>query len=196
MNATVDKFDLRSHMNFGVECLGAEWKNLQWEVKFLDTKTGNRFVRTTTVLISAVGGISYPRDIKFDGMERFKGAIFHSARWNHKVDYTGKRMAVIGNGCSAAQIVPKVAEKATLVKQYAPCSDRAVATAAYQHTNLFFSDMPEVPNGITKDQTKTSLLSKSYATSTFHCGKGIIDCSYFLAMIGLSQRMFQEKKRQ
>lgn len=117
INDTVDKFELRSLMNFGVECLGAEWKESHWVVQFLDEKTGKRFTRTTAVLISAVGGISYPRDVKFEGMDRFNGPMFHSARWNHKVDYTGKRMAVIGNGCSAAQIVPKIAEKAAFVKQ-------------------------------------------------------------------------------
>lgn len=104
-------------MNFGVECLGAEWKDGLWEVRFLDVKTDKKFTRTTSVLISAVGGISYPRDIHFDGMERFKGAMFHSARWNHNVDYAGKKMGVIGNGCSAAQIVPKVSEKAAFIKQ-------------------------------------------------------------------------------
>ncbi|KAH8585503.1 monooxygenase [Bisporella sp. PMI_857] len=120
INATVDKFNLRSHMNFQVECLKAEWKNNgAWEVRFLHLKTGKQFVRTSRVLISAVGGISYPRDVQFQGMERFKGEMFHSARWNHKVDYTNQRMAVIGNGCSAAQIIPKVAERAAYVQQYA-----------------------------------------------------------------------------
>ena len=104
-------------MNFGIECVRAEWKESRWVVEFVDTKTGTHFTRTTAVLISAVGGISYPRDVIFEGMERYTGSMFHSARWNHKIDYTGQRMAVIGNGCSAAQIVPKIAEKASFVKQ-------------------------------------------------------------------------------
>ncbi|KAH6704243.1 monooxygenase [Leptodontidium sp. MPI-SDFR-AT-0119] len=119
MNATVDKFKLRTHMNFGVECLGAEWKDGLWHVHLKDIKTGISFTKVVNVFISAVGGISYPRDIKFQGMELFKGDMFHSARWDHKVDYAGKRMGVIGNGCSAAQIVPVVSDKAAFVKQYA-----------------------------------------------------------------------------
>jgi cation diffusion facilitator CzcD-associated flavoprotein CzcO len=52
-------------------------------------------------------------------MENFKGAMFHTARWNHSVSYKNKRVAVIGNGCSAAQVVPTVAKHAAYVKQYA-----------------------------------------------------------------------------
>ena len=71
------------------------------------------------MLVLAVGGISYPRDVKFPGMETFRGEMFYIARWNHSVDYKGKRMAVIGNGCSAAQVVPAISKDAAFVKQYA-----------------------------------------------------------------------------
>jgi cation diffusion facilitator CzcD-associated flavoprotein CzcO len=50
-------------------------------------------------------------------MEKFKGAMFHTARWDHTYDYNGKRMAVIGNGCSAAQVVPNVVDKVKYLKQ-------------------------------------------------------------------------------
>lgn len=120
MEDTVDKFGLRKHMQFGVECISASW-NTQgfWEVRLLDTKTKVEYTRTATVFISAVGGISKPRDIQFPGMDKFNGEIFHTARWNHKFDYRDKRLAVIGNGCSAAQVVPAIAKDAGLVKQYA-----------------------------------------------------------------------------
>lgn len=120
MESTVDKFDLRKHMHFGIECISASWnKQGYWDVRLRDTKTGIEYLRTATVFISAVGGISKPRDTKFPGMEKFNGEIFHTARWNHNYDYSGKRLAVIGNGCSAAQVVPAVSQRAALVKQYA-----------------------------------------------------------------------------
>lgn len=120
MEATVDKFDLRKHMHFGIECISASWnKEGYWDVHLRDTQTGVEYTRSATVFISAVGGISKPRDTKFQGMEKFTGEIFHTARWNHKYDYRGKRLAVIGNGCSAAQVVPAVAQDAAFVKQYA-----------------------------------------------------------------------------
>jgi cation diffusion facilitator CzcD-associated flavoprotein CzcO len=52
-------------------------------------------------------------------MEAFQGAMFRTARWDHTYDCTGKRLAIIGNGCSAAQVVPAVVGKAAYVKQYA-----------------------------------------------------------------------------
>lgn len=121
MESTVDKFNLRKHMHFHIECLGASWdaKMSKWAVRFKDLKTGIEFTRRSSVFISAVGGISYPRDVRFPGMEKFKGIIFHTARWDHSYDYKGKRMAVIGNGCSGAQVVPTVVRDAAFVKQYA-----------------------------------------------------------------------------
>ncbi|KIX00872.1 uncharacterized protein Z518_09937 [Rhinocladiella mackenziei CBS 650.93] len=121
MEATVDKYDLRKHMQFEIECLGAKWNNdtSAWDVQFRDLRTKIEYIRSATIFVSAVGGISYPREVKFPGMETFKGEMFHTARWNHGYDYHGRRMAIIGNGCSAAQVVPAVVKKAAFVKQYA-----------------------------------------------------------------------------
>ena len=121
MEDTVDKFDLRRHVHSQVECVGAEWdaaKEKQ-DVKLEGLKTGITFQRAATVFVSAVGAISYPRDVKFPGMEKFHGPMFHTARWDHSVNYTGKRVAVIGNGCSAAQVVPAIAPAVKFIKQYA-----------------------------------------------------------------------------
>ncbi|KAM5354239.1 hypothetical protein ACJ41O_000889 [Fusarium nematophilum] len=121
MEDTVDKFDLRNHVHPSVECLGAQWlpSEAKWQVNLKDLKTGISYSRKATVFVSAVGAISYPRDVKFPGMERYTGAMFHTARWDHSVSYKGKRVAVIGNGCSAAQVVPAMAKEAAFVKQYA-----------------------------------------------------------------------------
>lgn len=121
MEATVDKFNLRPHMHFQVECLGAKWLEGEgkWEVSFHDLLTGIKYQRRASVFVSAVGGISYPRDVRFPGMEKFQGAMFHTAHWDHTYDYSGKRMAVIGNGCSAAQVVPAVVGKVKYARQYA-----------------------------------------------------------------------------
>lgn len=115
----MDKFKLRPHMHFGVSCLGAKWiqETSKWKVYLHDLQTGLKYSRETTIFVSAVGGISEPRDVKFQGMEKFKGAMFHTAHWDHSYDYRGKRMAVIGNGCSAAQVVPNVVQKVEYLKQ-------------------------------------------------------------------------------
>jgi cation diffusion facilitator CzcD-associated flavoprotein CzcO len=121
MEDTVDKFDIRKHVQSSVECVGAEWQsNLnKWKVLFKDLHTGLQYSRYASVFVSAVGAISFPRDVKFPGMDDFHGPMFHTARWDHSVDWKGKRIAVIGNGCSAAQVVPALAKHASFVKQYA-----------------------------------------------------------------------------
>ena len=138
MEDTVDKFDLRKHVHPAVECTGARWNNdkRKWEVNFRDLKTGIQFSRSASVFVSAVGAISFPRDVKFPGMEKFHGPMFHTARWNHSVDYTGKRVAVIGNGCSAAQVVPAIAKKVGFVKQYARSGQWYHARPNHQFTSL------------------------------------------------------------
>ncbi|KAH9214487.1 monooxygenase [Leptodontidium sp. 2 PMI_412] len=120
MESTVDKFNLRKHMNFGIECLGARWnvRTQKWEVRLRDA-ANKEFVKEATIFISAVGGISEPRNIKFPGLEKFQGKTFHTARWDHTYHYQGKRMAIIGNGCSAAQVVPSVVKRVKTLTQYA-----------------------------------------------------------------------------
>ena len=121
MEDTVDKFDIRKHVHSSVECTGAKWHRdvAKWEVFVKDLQSGIEYSRFASVFVSAVGAISFPRDVKFPGMENFKGNMFHTARWDHSVSYESKSIAVIGNGCSAAQVVPAVAQRASSVKQYA-----------------------------------------------------------------------------
>lgn len=52
-------------------------------------------------------------------MEHYKGKVFHTAEWDHSFDWQGKRVAVIGNGCSAAQVVPSIAPDVKKLTQYA-----------------------------------------------------------------------------
>ncbi|WFD02632.1 hypothetical protein MOBT1_001313 [Malassezia obtusa] len=70
------------------------------------------------LLISAVGGLSQPNPCNIPGHENFKGSIFHSARWDHSVDLKNKNVIVVGNGCSATQFVPLVAEEAKHLTQF------------------------------------------------------------------------------
>jgi cation diffusion facilitator CzcD-associated flavoprotein CzcO len=60
------------------------------------------------VLISATGPLSAPSIPDIAGLDDFDGAVFHSARWRHDVDLTGRHVAVVGTGASAAQLVPEI----------------------------------------------------------------------------------------
>ncbi|KAK4053943.1 hypothetical protein OIO90_003780 [Microbotryomycetes sp. JL221] len=121
MEDTVDKLGLRPHIQFQVFCHGAAWdeRNKKWRVKLQDCKTKETFEREADVFVSCVGAISVPKDCAIPGYETFTGTMWHSARWNHEFDVKGKRVAVIGNGCSAAQFVPALVNAGAQVKQYA-----------------------------------------------------------------------------
>jgi cation diffusion facilitator CzcD-associated flavoprotein CzcO len=70
------------------------------------------------VLITGSGGLSEPKLPDIKGIEGFSGEVFHSARWNHDYDLTGKRVAVIGTGASSIQIVPAIAERVAHLDVY------------------------------------------------------------------------------
>ncbi|WP_109505874.1 flavin-containing monooxygenase [Nocardioides speluncae] len=77
-----------------------------WQVEV--SRAGERHTITTDVLISAAGALCEPRLPDIDGIDTFQGEVFHSARWDHDTDLTGKRVAVIGTGASSIQIVPEI----------------------------------------------------------------------------------------
>jgi cation diffusion facilitator CzcD-associated flavoprotein CzcO len=78
----------------------------QWRTRLVGPE-GERTVTSTTLVVGA-GALSEPKLPAIDGIETFQGQLFHSAHWDHSVDLTGKRVAVIGTGASAIQIVPEL----------------------------------------------------------------------------------------
>ena len=107
-----------------------------WTVT-LRTAEGAEEVLVVNAVISAVGALSRPAIPEIPGMERFAGRLFHSADWPEDLDVTGKRVAVVGAGASAMQIVPAVAdrvERLTVVQR----SPQWVAPSA-----KYFAEVPE-----------------------------------------------------
>src|SRR5699024_7537493 len=90
---------------FGTEVTGADWDDAAqvWRVQT------DRGEITADVVISAVGALCEPSLPDIPGIGDFAGTVFHSSRWNHDEDLSGKRVAVIGTGASAIQIVPSIA---------------------------------------------------------------------------------------
>src|SRR5271165_6007677 len=89
----------------GTEVRRAEWD--EERCKWLLQTSGGPF--EADILITACGQLSVPKMPSIPGLESFSGPIFHTAEWRHDVDLTGKRVAVVGTGCSAIQSVPAIA---------------------------------------------------------------------------------------
>jgi cation diffusion facilitator CzcD-associated flavoprotein CzcO len=104
---------IESMFRFNSEVRSAVWDESRHWV--LDTSTGEH---TADVLITACGQLSTPKYPQIDGLDAFGGPAFHTARWRHDVDLTGKRVAVIGTGCSAAQVVPAIQPRVATIDVY------------------------------------------------------------------------------
>jgi cation diffusion facilitator CzcD-associated flavoprotein CzcO len=104
-----DKYDLRRHMRFGAPVEGARWDEeaQEWEVAV----AGGEPVRGG-YLITATGFLSQPKLPDIEGVDDFAGTVIHTARWDDDADLDGKRVAVIGTGATAVQLIPELAERA------------------------------------------------------------------------------------
>ena len=110
LNHVADKFDLREHMQFGcrVESMVFDEDTANWTVRVSD---GRKL--TTRFVVTAVGILSTPTLPRVEGMDSFQGTSFHTFNWPHDpIDLKGKRVAVIGTGATAIQLIPEVAEAA------------------------------------------------------------------------------------
>lgn len=104
--SVADKNDLRKHTRFctRVEALRWEEARRQWEIHAVGPD-GTRDVSYANVVIPAAGYLNRPRWPNLPGRETFSGTSIHSAQWDPELDLTGKRVAIIGAGCTAVQIV-------------------------------------------------------------------------------------------
>jgi len=104
-----DRFDLRRDITFGVRVEAATFDPAarHWTIALDDGTTASaRF------LVAAIGILSTPRPPTFPGVDDFTGPSFHTSAWPSDLDLTGKRVAVIGTGATAVQLIPEVAKVA------------------------------------------------------------------------------------
>ncbi|MFR9755469.1 flavin-containing monooxygenase [Streptomyces sp. TR06-5] len=104
LERVTDTFGLRPHLRFGREVLHMAWdtEELHWTVET------SRGTLTADFVVSATGPLSDPKIPDIPGLDTFEGKVFHSAQWDHDYDLRGKRVAVVGTGASAIQIVPAI----------------------------------------------------------------------------------------
>ncbi len=108
LKGVADKYDLRRRIRLGTTATGATFDERTgvWTV----TTDGGETLHARAVA-SCSGGLSQPSFPTIEGLERFEGTRFHSAKWDHAASLAGKRVGIIGTGASAIQIVPEVAGK-------------------------------------------------------------------------------------
>jgi 4-hydroxyacetophenone monooxygenase len=109
----VDDTGLRELIRFDTEVTAMVFDDdtARWHIETVGPGGTDEILEADAV-VSAVGQLNRPSYPDIDGVASFAGPAFHSARWDHSVDLTGKRVAVIGTGASAAQFIPPVAEAA------------------------------------------------------------------------------------
>ncbi|MGA9873971.1 MAG: NAD(P)/FAD-dependent oxidoreductase [Rhodococcus sp. (in: high G+C Gram-positive bacteria)] len=137
------KYDVMGKHVFNSDVTSVTWNEdtHRWDIV---ASTGDY---TAKVVVTAVGALCEPNLPPIKGIEGFQGDIFHSAQWNHDVSLAGKRVAVIGTGASAIQIVPAIADKVEHLDVYQrtapwilPRFDRAytgIEKFAFKHVPFF-----------------------------------------------------------
>lgn len=115
LKGVTEKYGLRRYIEFDSLVDRAHWDDdeQRWHVFTAD---GREYVGQ--FLISGAGALHIPSLPDIEGRDEFRGPAFHSAEWDHSVDLTGKRVAMIGTGASAIQIVPEIVGQVAELQLY------------------------------------------------------------------------------
>ncbi|WP_421845557.1 flavin-containing monooxygenase [Mycobacterium sp.] len=108
----MNKHGLDPYVRWRTEVLGATWNDDDgmWSVN-LRAADGQTSTLPARAVIAAVGQLNRPHIPDFEGADTFEGHSFHSAAWDHSLDVTGKRVALVGAGASGFQIAPAIADR-------------------------------------------------------------------------------------
>ena len=116
VNETADEFGIRDHILFerAVESLRWSSEDARWSVEVANEVTGEQETHTANMVAMCAGYYSYenPYTPEFEGIGDFEGEAFHAQLWPEDLDYTDKKVVVIGSGATAVTIVPEIAKKA------------------------------------------------------------------------------------
>ncbi len=113
LNHVADRFDLRHDIQFNTRVKSAVYDEVmhRWTI---ETEQGDKV--SAHYFVTAVGCLSTPNLPRFKGLDSFKGSVYHTSRWPHEgVDFTGKRVGVIGTGSTGIQAIPRIAQQAAHV---------------------------------------------------------------------------------
>ena len=111
LDRVADKYNLRDRIHFGTWVEGATWDEARkiWTVKAV--RNGKPETYECNVLIMAVGPNNNPNYPNVKNLDAFKGPVIHSAAWDHSIDLKGKKVVLVGTGCSGVQVATAIADK-------------------------------------------------------------------------------------
>ncbi|MCH2169926.1 NAD(P)/FAD-dependent oxidoreductase [Myxococcota bacterium] len=129
------KHGIHRRVQLNTEVIEANYdeSSSQWRVR-VRREGGGEEILTANALISAVGMLNRPQFPAIDGLDSFQGPSFHSSRWEHDVQFDGKRVGVIGTGASAMQFVPVLAESVSRLTIFQRAAHWASFNASYRRT--------------------------------------------------------------
>lgn len=132
LREVADRFGLRRHIRFGARVHGLRFDDATgtWTVAYRDGDGSAQTIEAHAV-VSAVGQLNEPSYPAIPGRERFAGWTWHTARWRHDVDLAGRRVAVIGTGASAFQVIPAIAAQVGELRIFQRSAPYVMPTPTY-----------------------------------------------------------------
>ncbi|KAH6607263.1 hypothetical protein Trco_003576 [Trichoderma cornu-damae] len=157
------QYGLRDKMSFNCSVERCEWieQTARWRIAVRDTASGTTFAHECQFLYSGSGVLTEPRKASLPNIEAFRGPVFHASQWRHDVDLTDKKVVVVGNGCSAAQIVPAIKDRARHVTQFARSRHWIVPPVEVPNTRLFQWLFTHVPGFLALSRLVAFLILES-----------------------------------
>lgn len=134
-------------MTFRSEVVKCEWKEQtrRWRMHIRHLDTDEMTIHECQFLFSGTGILVTPRPCDIPGAETFKGPLFHSAQWRQDVDVTGKNVVLLGNGCTACQIVPSIVDKTKHLNQFIRSKHWIIPPLDIPHTKFWQWMFEHVP---------------------------------------------------
>ncbi|CAM3306428.1 NAD(P)/FAD-dependent oxidoreductase [Nocardioides dubius] len=111
LNRVADQYDVRKDIRLGTTVTGMAWDDAAkvWEVRC--ERGGRAETIRANYVMTAAGYLTRPQVPQVPGLDAFAGTWFHSADWDHDYDFAGKRLAVVGTGCTSVQVVDALVDE-------------------------------------------------------------------------------------
>lgn len=112
LRGVVDTYGIEKNISFRTRVLSTRWLDTEhvWEVT-VETADGGRHIHRANAVVTALGMLNSPNIPDVPGMGTFAGTVVHTAEWDPSLDLTGKRVVVLGTGCTSVQVVANIVDR-------------------------------------------------------------------------------------